>query len=91
MHVFNQHPHSGSHSGNTDAMRLGFAARYLPTYVRVYPCSESLEEFGKKASLDRFGNVLFSGENKYEYHRFVDSTVNGFRFPVRAAKAVEHD
>lgn len=82
---------SHPHSGNTDAMRLGFAGRYLPTYVRVYPYSDSLEEFGKKASLDRFGNVLVSGENKYEYNRFVDSTVNGFRFPVRAAKAVEHD
>jgi non-heme Fe2+,alpha-ketoglutarate-dependent halogenase len=72
-------------------MRLEFAARCLSAYVRVSPCSESLEEFGKKASLDRFGNVLVSGENKHEYNRFVDSTVNGFRFPVRAAKAAEHD
>lgn len=67
-------------------MRLEFAARYLPAYVRVYPYSESLEEFGKKASQDRFGNVLVSGENKYEYNRSADSTVNGFRFPVRSGE-----
>lgn len=78
------------HSGKTDAMRLGFAGRYLPTRVRVYPYSESLEEFGGAASLERFGNVLVSGENRYDYNRYVDSTVNGFQFSVRTAKVAEH-
>ncbi|KIZ17547.1 chlorinating enzyme [Streptomyces natalensis] len=77
MHA--SHPHSGL----TDQMRLGFAGRYLPTQVRVYPYSEGLEEFGGKASLDKFGNVLVSGKDEYGYNRFVDSTVNGFKFPVR--------
>ncbi|GAU68731.1 putative halogenase [Streptomyces sp. NBRC 110611] len=77
MHA--SHPHSGL----TDQMRLGFAGRYLPTQVQVYPYSEGLEEFGGKASLDKFGNVLTSGKNEYRHNRFVDSTVNGFRFPVR--------
>ncbi|MFF4604410.1 chlorinating enzyme [Streptomyces sp. NPDC001339] len=77
MHA--SHPHSGL----TDQMRLGFAGRYLPTQVQVYPYSEGLEEFGGKASLDKFGNVLTSGKNAYSHNRFVDSTVNGFRFPVR--------
>jgi non-heme Fe2+,alpha-ketoglutarate-dependent halogenase len=36
----------------TDQMRLGFAARYLPTSVRVYPYSDALEEFGGAASLE---------------------------------------
>ncbi|HZP53929.1 chlorinating enzyme [Actinocrinis sp.] len=71
------------HSGKTDEMRLGFAARYLPTSVRVYPYSDSLEEFGGAASLEKFGNVLVSGEDRYGHNRFVDSTVDGFRFPVR--------
>ena len=75
------------HSGLTDQMRLGFAARYLPTSVRVYPYSDSLEEFGGAASLERFGNVLVSGTDQYAHNRFVDQTVNGFRFPVRS-KAV---
>jgi non-haem Fe2+, alpha-ketoglutarate-dependent halogenase len=78
MHA--SHPHSGLRG----EMRLGFAARYLPTSVRVYPFSEGLEEFGGKASLERFGNVLVSGANEYRHNRFIESTVNGFRFPVRA-------
>lgn len=76
MHA--SHPHSGL----TSQMRLGFAARYLPTCVRVYPYSDSLEEFGGSASLERFGNVLVSGTDQFRHNRFADQTVNGYRFPV---------
>lgn len=77
MHA--SHPHSGL----TDQMRLGFASRYLPTSVKVYPYSDALEEFGGAASLEKFGNVLVSGKDEFQHNRFVDSTVNGYRFPVR--------
>ncbi|MEU0399864.1 chlorinating enzyme [Streptomyces sp. NPDC006197] len=73
---------SHPHSGKTDQMRLGFASRYLPTQVKVYPYSDELYEFGARASLEKFGNVLVSGEDRYGHNRFVDTTVNGFRFPV---------
>ncbi|WP_328791365.1 MULTISPECIES: chlorinating enzyme [unclassified Streptomyces] len=73
---------SHPHSGKTDQMRLGFASRYLPTQVKVYPFSDELHEFGARASLEKFGNVLVSGADRYHHNRFVDSTVNGFRFPV---------
>jgi non-haem Fe2+, alpha-ketoglutarate-dependent halogenase len=76
MHA--SHPHSGS-----DGMRLGYAARYLPTSVRVYPHSESLEEFGGTASLEKFGNVLVAGADRFGHNRFARATVNGFEFPVR--------
>lgn len=75
---------SHPHSGRTNQMRLGFAGRYLPTSVQVYPYSQSLEEFGGAASLDNFGNVLVSGKDSYKHNRFADSTVNGYRFPIRA-------
>jgi non-haem Fe2+, alpha-ketoglutarate-dependent halogenase len=79
MHA--SHPHAGL----DDKMRLGFAARYLPAYVRVYPYSDTLVEFGGTASLEKFGNVLVSGENKYPgtHNQFAEATANGFRFPVR--------
>ncbi|WP_426374251.1 chlorinating enzyme [Rhodococcoides fascians] len=77
MHA--SHPHSGL----TDKMRLGFAGRYLPTSVRVYPYSDALAEFGGEASLDKFGNVLVSGRDEYGYNKFADSTVNGHRFVPR--------
>jgi non-heme Fe2+,alpha-ketoglutarate-dependent halogenase len=74
MHA--SHPHQGL----TDAMRLGFAARYLPTQVKVYPYSDSLKEFGGEASLDKFGCVLVSGHDEYRHNRFVEQTVNGTPF-----------
>ncbi|MCL7491265.1 MULTISPECIES: chlorinating enzyme [Streptomyces] len=77
MHA--SHPHSGL----TDQMRLGFAGRYLPTSVQVYPHSDSLQEFGGAASLDKFGNVLVSGKDEFQHNRFVETTVNGYRFPRR--------
>jgi non-heme Fe2+,alpha-ketoglutarate-dependent halogenase len=77
MHA--SHPHSGL----TDQMRLGFAARYLPTSVRVYPYSTELEEFGGEASLTNFGNVLTSGQDTFGHNRFVDRTVNGHPFRTR--------
>jgi non-heme Fe2+,alpha-ketoglutarate-dependent halogenase len=74
---------SHAHAGLTDSMRLGFAGRYLPTSVQVYPNSDSLAEFGGSASLEKFGNVLVSGSDVYGHNRFADHTVNGYRFPVR--------
>jgi non-haem Fe2+, alpha-ketoglutarate-dependent halogenase len=85
MHA--SHPHSGA----TDKMRLGFAARYLPTSVRVYPFSEALEEFGGSASLERFGCVLVSGRDEFQHNRFVDATVDGFKYPARIATKVGVD
>jgi non-heme Fe2+,alpha-ketoglutarate-dependent halogenase len=82
MHA--SHPHSGL----TDQMRLGYAARYLPTSVRVYPYSDELEEFGGSASLERFGNVLVSGTDTFEHNRYAAETVDGFRFPVPAPGGV---
>ncbi|MET9853397.1 chlorinating enzyme [Streptomyces sp. NPDC006450] len=77
MHA--SHPHNGT----TDQMRLGFAARYLPTSVRVYPYSDALVEFGGEASLDKFGNVLVSGKDDFGHNRFVDQTVTGHPFITR--------
>lgn len=74
---------SHPHSGKTNRMRLGFASRYLPASVRVYPYSTELEEFGGAASLARFGNVLVAGKDEYHHNRFVDRTVGGFVFPKR--------
>src|ERR1041384_4644779 len=77
MHA--SHPHAGKPA----QIRLGFAGRYLPPSVRVSPHSDALAEFGGAASLDKFGNVLTSGRDNFGHNKFVETTVNGFRFPVR--------
>jgi non-haem Fe2+, alpha-ketoglutarate-dependent halogenase len=82
---------SHPHSGKTDDMRLGFATRYVPTSVKVYPHSESLDEFGGKANLDAHGCVLVAGENSYHQNRFVTQTHQGHPFTAWQAEAdTEH-
>jgi non-heme Fe2+,alpha-ketoglutarate-dependent halogenase len=61
-------------------MRLGYAARYLPTSVRVYPYSDTLQEFGAEASLARHGCVMVAGEDTFGHNRFVEHTVDGTPF-----------
>ncbi|WP_394437427.1 chlorinating enzyme [Streptomyces sp. SGAir0957] len=77
MHA--SHPHAGL----SKQMRLGFAGRYLPTSVQVYPHSTTLQEFGGSASLENFGNVLVSGRDTYGHNRFVQTSRRGYPFPVR--------
>jgi len=71
------------HNGRTNEMRLGFAARYVPTSVRVYPDTEEIVEYGGRVSLDRFGSVVVCGTNEHDYNRIATETTTGFRFPRR--------
>lgn len=71
------------HAGKTDEMRLGFAARYVPTCVQVYPGTDAIEEYGGRVSLERYGAVLVSGTNAYDHNRIVTETTrhHAFRTP----------
>lgn len=70
------------HRGATPHMRLGYAARYVPTSVRVYPYSDGLSEFGGNVSLDKHGSVLVCGRDEYQHNRLVTETAFGKRFPT---------
>ncbi|GAB3555672.1 non-heme Fe2+,alpha-ketoglutarate-dependent halogenase [Actinopolyspora lacussalsi] len=74
---------SRPHLGNTDNMRLGFAGRYVPTSVRVYPDTEILEEYGGSVSLDRYGSVLVSGRDRYGHNPLATETTRGHPFRHR--------
>jgi non-haem Fe2+, alpha-ketoglutarate-dependent halogenase len=70
-----------SHPNNSqNKMRLGFAARYLPTCVKVYPNRTGLKEFGGQADLERYGVVLISGEDRYNHNRVATQTAQGLAF-----------
>jgi non-heme Fe2+,alpha-ketoglutarate-dependent halogenase len=71
------------HNGKTDEMRLGFANRYVPTSVHVYPDTEEVIEYGGRVSLERFGCVLVAGENDYPYNRIATHTTTGYPFTTR--------
>jgi non-heme Fe2+,alpha-ketoglutarate-dependent halogenase len=74
---------SHPHLGRTDQMRLGFAARYVPTSVHVYPDTDVVEEYGGAVSLERYGAVLVGGSNRYEHNRIATETTRGHPFTTR--------
>ena len=64
----------------TDRTRLGFAARYVPTSVQIYPNTDTFEEYGSTLSLDNYGVVLVSGEDGYRHNRVVTKNRRGTAF-----------
>ncbi|RCG27118.1 chlorinating enzyme [Sphaerisporangium album] len=74
---------SKPHAGLTDEMRLGFAARYVPTKVRVYPGTDEIEEYGGRVSLERYGSVLVAGHNDNPHNRMATATTTGHPFVTR--------
>lgn len=71
------------HVGKSGEMRLGFAARYVPTSVRVYPGTDYVEEYGGRVSLERYGAVLVSGEDRFGHNRLATHTTRGHAFVPR--------
>jgi hypothetical protein len=62
-----------------DAPRLGLAARFAPTSVRIYPDGEI---DGQGMSLEKFGCVLVRGEEAFGHNRMrkpPDETAEGHR------------
>ena len=74
---------SHPHTGKTKDTRLGYAARYVPTSVQIYPYSDVLEEYGGKVSLENYGAVLVSGEDGFSHNRIATHTTKGQRFGHR--------
>lgn len=72
--------HASWPNSTSNTTRMGFASRYLPTCVEVYPEVSDLEEYGSKISLEKYGVVLVSGEDKFKHNRVASENVNGLRF-----------
>jgi len=49
--------------------RFAITARYVPTFVRVYPDTERLREHGGEFDLTNYGCVLVSGEDTYKHNK----------------------
>ncbi|HEX5407171.1 MAG TPA: chlorinating enzyme [Pseudonocardiaceae bacterium] len=74
---------SKPHVAMDKEMRLGFAGRYVPTSVQVYPDTEDVEEYGGTVSLANYGTVLVSGQDRFDHNRRVETTTRGHRFRTR--------
>lgn len=60
--------------------RIGFAARYIPATVCVYPDSDAIEEYGGKISLDKFGSVVVAGRNMNPANKIATHNNRGMPF-----------
>jgi non-heme Fe2+,alpha-ketoglutarate-dependent halogenase len=74
---------SHPHAGKTDEMRMGFAARYVPASVKIYPDTEEIEEYGGRVSLENYGAVLVSGRDEFHHNRIATQTTRGRAFVTR--------
>ena len=74
---------SKPHAAMDKEMRLGFAGRYVPTCVQIYPDTDDVDEYGGRVSLADYGAVLVAGVDTYNHNRKVTETTRGHRFPVR--------
>lgn len=74
---------SHPHAGKTREMRMGYAARYVPTCVKVYPDTDQIHEYGGTVSLERYGTVLVCGTNEFTHNRVVTHTTRGHAFTRR--------
>lgn len=77
--------HSSFPNATKDRMRLGFACRYVPTSVRVYPDTDVIDEFGSRISLDRYGVVVVAGADGYGHNRTVTRNARGYEFRIPQA------
>lgn len=71
---------SHPHSGQSEQMRMGFASRYVPSTVHVYPDTDVVEEYGGSVSLDKFGSVVVSGQAFENGNRIATHTTTGKPF-----------
>jgi non-haem Fe2+, alpha-ketoglutarate-dependent halogenase len=74
---------SHPHAGLTSDPRLGFASRYVPTCVKIYPDTDVVEEYGGSVRLDKYGAVLVSGTDTYGYNPIATATTRGYPFGHR--------
>lgn len=74
---------SHPHSGKTKEMRMGFAARYVPTCVKVYPDTTEIEEYGGRVSLEKYGAVLVAGQDEFGCNRLATHTTRDKGFARR--------
>jgi non-haem Fe2+, alpha-ketoglutarate-dependent halogenase len=74
--------HASFPNSTTNRTRLGFTARYVPATVKVYPGTDVIEEYGSRLSLEKYGVVLVSGEDRLKLNRTLTTSMRGFQFRI---------
>jgi len=71
------------HTGTMKDYRMGFAARYVPTQVKIYPETDTVSEYGGGIPLDNYGAVLVSGKDEYGINRIAETSRRDYPFVPR--------
>jgi non-haem Fe2+, alpha-ketoglutarate-dependent halogenase len=74
---------SHPHLGKTREMRMGYATRFVPTCVKVYPDTDTVTEYGGTISLEKYSTVLVSGVDEFRHNRVATHTMRGKPFVPR--------
>lgn len=72
--------HASKPNSTEDSMRLGYVARYVSGSTKVYPETDSIEEFGGTISLKNYGVVEVSGQNIEPSNRVRSENARGEPF-----------
>ncbi|GAB7260345.1 hypothetical protein DZS_30160 [Dickeya ananatis] len=59
---------------------MGFATRYAPSVVDIYPDTDVVEEYGGRIPLDKFGCVIVSGQSLNVRNRIASNNLLGQPF-----------
>ncbi|WP_405947610.1 chlorinating enzyme [Streptomyces prunicolor] len=68
------------HTGGKKDYRMGYATRFVPAQVQVYPGTDAVNEYGGGITLDNYGTVLVSGTDEYGHNRVAKESQRGFSF-----------
>lgn len=60
--------------------RMGFAARYVPTSVKVYPDTKVVEEYGGSIPLDKWSGVLAHGVDDTGFNKIAETSLTNTLF-----------
>lgn len=72
--------HSSLPNITTDKTRLGYAARYVPASVKVYPDTDKIVEYGSELSLKKYGVISVSGKRENSHNKVLDESLRGYKF-----------
>lgn len=72
--------HSSFPNRSKNKTRLGFTARYVPASVKIYPDTDTIEEYGSILTLEKYGTVLVSGEDSFNHNRRANKNRKGLAF-----------
>lgn len=74
--------HSSLPNVSKNETRLGFTARYVPTCVKVYPDTKTVDEYGTVLDLEKYGVVVVSGQDSYKHNRTRTASERGYKFVI---------